>query len=168
MASRSQSQADSITNYCCFLQSVDAGAHGGGFIAELKKLRSANLLALNWKTHGKTGELQTDYVLITSHDTIPGLSLSDLESNRWTVHVEASRMVMSRSWATSFVELFPVAVLKVCLQDTLQKPQYFFHTPVMRVVISNSISQFSSSTNHLRYCCKRVPSPRQWYQSRNI
>ena len=85
MASRSQSQADSITNYCCFLQSVDAGAHGSGFIAELKKLRSANLLALNWKTRGKTGELQTDYALVTSHDTIPGLSLSDLENNHWTV-----------------------------------------------------------------------------------
>ena len=85
MASQSQSQADSITNYCCFLLSVDAGAHGGGFIVELKYLRSANLLALNWKTCGKTGELQTDYALVTSHDTIPGLSLTDLEKNRWTV-----------------------------------------------------------------------------------
>ena len=41
------------------------------------------LLALNWKKRGKTGELQTDYALFTSHDTIPGSS--DLEKNRWTV-----------------------------------------------------------------------------------
>ena len=69
MASRS------ITNYCCFLQSVAQ--------PELKDLRSANLLALNWKKRGKTGELQTDYALVTSHDTIPGSSLSEL--NCWTV-----------------------------------------------------------------------------------
>ena len=61
---------------------MDPGAHGSGFIAYL---RSANLLALNWKKRGKTGELQTDYALFTSHDTIPGSSLTDLEKNRWTV-----------------------------------------------------------------------------------
>jgi len=86
MASRSQSQADHIAYYCCFLQSVDAGArHGSGFIVELKDLQTANLLALNWKKRGKIGELQTDYALVTSHDTIPGWSLSELKSNRWTV-----------------------------------------------------------------------------------
>ena len=83
MASRSH--ADSIANYCCFLQSVDAGAHGSGFIVELKDLQRANLLALNWKRRGKTGELQTDYALVTSHDTIPGLSLSQLRLNSWTI-----------------------------------------------------------------------------------
>ena len=77
--------ADRITNYCCFLQSMDAGTHGSGFIVELNNLQSANLLALNWKKRGKTGEFQTDYALVTSHDTIPGLSLSNLELNRWTV-----------------------------------------------------------------------------------
>ena len=77
--------ANRITKYCCFLQSVNTGTHGCGFIVELKDLQCANLLALNWKKRGKTGELQTDYALITSHDTIPGSSLSELESNRWTV-----------------------------------------------------------------------------------
>ena len=81
----SQSYADRITNYCCFLQSVDAGTNGSGFIAELKDLQSANLLALDWKKRGKTGELQTDYALVTSHDTIPGLSLSQLGLNSWTI-----------------------------------------------------------------------------------
>ena len=74
---------DSIANYCCFLQSVVTGAHGNGFIVELKDLQNANLLALNWEKRGKTGELQTDYALITSHDTIPGLSLPEM--NRWIV-----------------------------------------------------------------------------------
>ena len=74
-----------ITKYCCFLQSVNTGACGSGFIVELKDLQRANLLALNWKERGKTGELQTDYALITSHDTIPGLSLSDMEKNCWIV-----------------------------------------------------------------------------------
>ena len=80
-----QSQADRIANYCCFLQSVNKGDHGSGFIVKFEGLQSANLLALNWKKRGKIGELQTDYALVTSHDTIPGLSLSKLESNRWTV-----------------------------------------------------------------------------------
>ena len=79
MASRS------VPKYCCYLQSLHTGAHGSGFVVELKDLQRANLLALNWKKRGKTGELQTDYALITSHDTIPGLSLTDLEKNRWTV-----------------------------------------------------------------------------------
>ena len=74
--------ADRITRYCCFLQSVNTGAHGSGFIVELKDLRSAKLLVLDWKERGKTGELQTDYALITSHDTIPG-SISALKN--WTV-----------------------------------------------------------------------------------
>ena len=79
MASRS------VPKYCCYLQSVNTGAHGSGFIVELKDLQTANLLALNWEKRGKTRELQTDYALITSHGTIPGLSLSDLEKNHWTV-----------------------------------------------------------------------------------
>ena len=80
-----QSQADCIANYCCFLQSVNKGDHGSGFIVKFEGLQSANLLAINWKKRGKIGELQTDYALITSHGTIPGLSLSDLEKNHWTV-----------------------------------------------------------------------------------
>ena len=77
--------ADCITEYCCFLQSVNTGVHGSGFIVELNDLQHTNLLALNWKKRGKTGELQTDYALVTSHDIIPGLSLFELESNCWTV-----------------------------------------------------------------------------------
>ena len=77
--------ADRITKYCCFLQSVNTGACGSGFIVELKDLHRANLLALNWEKRGKFGNLRTDYALVTSHDTIPGSSLSELESNRWTV-----------------------------------------------------------------------------------
>ena len=77
--------ADCITKYCCFLQSVNTEPCGSGFIVELKDLQRTNLLALNWEKRGKTGELQTDYALVTSHDTIPGLSLFELKSNRWTV-----------------------------------------------------------------------------------
>jgi len=76
---------DRIANYCCFLQSVDTGAHGSGFIVEFEGLRSVELFALNWKKRSRIGELQTNYALITSHDTIPGLSLSDCSKNRWTV-----------------------------------------------------------------------------------
>ena len=92
--------ADCITKYCCFLQSVNTGACGSGFIVELKGLQTANLLALNWKKRGKTGELQTDYALVTSHDTIPGLSLSDLEKNHWTVSCQGiqngSKLILSK------------------------------------------------------------------------
>ena len=82
---RAKASVDCITKYCCFLRSVNTGPCSTGFIVELKDLQRANLLALNWKKRGKTGELQTDYALITSHDTIPGSSLSDMEKNHWTV-----------------------------------------------------------------------------------
>ena len=81
---------DYIAKYCCLLQNAAAGGtatHGSGFIVKLEGLQSAKLLALDWKKRGKTGELETDYVLITSHDTIPGLSLSEL--NGWTVSCQA-------------------------------------------------------------------------------
>ena len=63
-------------------------SHGSGFIVEFEGLQSAKLLALDCKKAGKKEarekqktirELQTDYALVTSHDTIPGLSLSDLK-----------------------------------------------------------------------------------------
>lgn len=76
--------------YCCLLQNAAAGGtatHGSGFIVKLEGLQSAKLLVLDWKKRGKIGELETDYVLITSHDTIPGLSLSEL--NGWTVSCQA-------------------------------------------------------------------------------
>ena len=79
-----------IAKYCCLLLNAAAGGtanHGNGFIVELEGLQSAKLLALDWKKREKIGELETDYVLITSHDTIPGLSLSEL--NGWTVSCQA-------------------------------------------------------------------------------
>ena len=74
--------ADCIVSCCCFLQSV-AGDHGSGFIVEFEGLQSAVLLALDWKQRRKRGQLQTSYALITSHDTVPGLSLSTLKD--WKV-----------------------------------------------------------------------------------
>ena len=79
--------ADNFAKYCCFLQNPaveGTAAHGSGFIVEFEGLQNAKLLALNWKKREKTGELQTDYVLITSHSTIPG---SDL--NGWKVYCQA-------------------------------------------------------------------------------
>ena len=80
--------ADHIAKYCCFLQNPAAEctvACGCGFIVKLEGLLRANLLALNWKKRGKTGELQTDYALITSHDMVPGLSLAKLKTERWMI-----------------------------------------------------------------------------------
>ena len=74
---------DHISKYCCFLKSRTAEANGSGFIVEFEGLQSGELLALTWEKREKPGELQTNYALITSHDTIPGLSLSALEG--WTV-----------------------------------------------------------------------------------
>ena len=69
---------DCIANFCCFLQPVDTAAGGlSGFIVHFDGLRSAKLLAL------ESRRLQTDYALITSHDTIPGLSHSALKG--WKV-----------------------------------------------------------------------------------
>ena len=72
------------TKYCCFLRNPEGT--GCGFIVEFRGVQSANLLGLNWKRRRKIGELQTDYALITSHDTIPGSSPSDL--NGWKVSCE--------------------------------------------------------------------------------
>ena len=71
--------------FCCFLQNCKS--HGRGFIVKLTGLClwKAELLALDWKERRKTGELQTDYALVTSHHTIPGLSLADLKTEGWRV-----------------------------------------------------------------------------------
>ena len=83
-----QGRADwQITKYCCFLRK--GTAHGCGFIVEFRGVQSAKLLALEWKKQRKIGELQTDYALITSHDTIPGSSGSSSSYlNGWTVSSE--------------------------------------------------------------------------------
>ena len=72
-----------ITRFCCFLQNCKTRGHG--FIVKLEGLWNAELLALHWKERRKTGELQTDYALITSHDMIPGLSLAKLKTEGWRV-----------------------------------------------------------------------------------
>ena len=69
--------------FCCFLQNCKT--HGRGFIVKLNGLWNAKLLALHWKNREKDGKLQTEYALVTSHDTIPGLSLAELKSERWTI-----------------------------------------------------------------------------------
>ena len=87
------------------------------------------------------------------------------------IWVKIHRWAMANFHCRTWLKfLKPLAVLKVCLQDTLQMRlwQYSVHTTVMQVAISNSISQFSSSTDRSRSCCKGVQSSHQWYQSMNI
>ena len=74
---------EQITKYCCFLQNPEGTSHGCGFIM---KFKGVELFALDWKERRKIRELETDYALITSHDTIPGLSPTDL--NDWKVSCE--------------------------------------------------------------------------------
>ena len=62
---KASGNANLITNYCCFLQSVNTGARGSSFIVELKDLLCANLLALNWEKQSKAENLQTDYARVT-------------------------------------------------------------------------------------------------------
>ena len=71
-----------IANYCCFLQS-SFGANGSGFIVEFEDLQNSKLLALDWEKRKRKGKLQTNYALVTSHDTIPGSSCSELKG--WKV-----------------------------------------------------------------------------------
>ena len=81
VTSSSQGRADcQITKYCCFLQNPEGTAHGCGFIVKFEGIK---LLALDWEKRRKI-EVQTDYALITSHDTIP--DSSDL--NGWKVSCE--------------------------------------------------------------------------------
>lgn len=81
-----QPACDNIAKYCCFLQNLEFEAHGMGFIVKLEDLPSCDrkwLLIVDWKKQGKKGErAETDYVLITSHNTLSG-SLSALKG--WTV-----------------------------------------------------------------------------------
>ena len=84
--SRGQTEASAdghISKYCCFLENSNTRAHGSGFVVEFEGLQSGELLALNWERRRKHGELKTNYALITSHDTIPGLPFTEL--NGWTV-----------------------------------------------------------------------------------
>ena len=75
-----------ITKYYCFLRNPEGTPHGCGFIVEFRGVQRTKLLALDWEKRRKIGKLQTDYALITSHDTIPGSSPSDL--NGWKVSCE--------------------------------------------------------------------------------
>ena len=65
------------------MQNLTTEAYGNGFIVEFQDLLNSKLLALDWERRNRKGRLQTNYALVTSHDTIPGLSHSDL--NGWTV-----------------------------------------------------------------------------------
>ena len=71
--------ADAIAKYCCYLRGPEA-RHGSGFIVELEDLQNANLLALDAKSERE--KLQTNYALITSHNTIPG---SPKSLSKWEV-----------------------------------------------------------------------------------
>ena len=71
--------ADPIAKYCCYLRGPEA-RHGSGFIVELEDLQNANLLALDAKSERE--KLQTNYALITSHNTIPG---SPMSLSKWEV-----------------------------------------------------------------------------------
>ena len=95
-SSDDQTGADPIAKYCCFLHNRCTETRGSGFIIKFEGLQDAKLLALDWEKRGKLqenqgekeklekiGRLQTDYALITSHDTIPGLSPFDLQD--WKV-----------------------------------------------------------------------------------
>ena len=95
----------------------------------------------------KIGELETEYALITSHDTIPGLSLSGLKV--WMI----SCIEIENGHELALSDLV-CSVISCCgseslfFQDNLWVPQYCLHT-TMQVAISNSTSQFCFSMNSL-------------------
>ena len=109
-----EGRADPIVKYCCVLQTDLEGTvvHGNGFIVGFQGLQRANLLALNWKERRKTGELQTDYALITSHDTMPGLSPSALKD--WTFSCRGIE-----SGTKQKLSNFVCGVLSCCGSETL-------------------------------------------------
>ena len=74
------SKSEPIAKYCCYLRGPES-RHGSGFIVEFEDLQIANLLALDAKTEGEE-KLQTNYALITSHNTIPG---SPKSLSKWEV-----------------------------------------------------------------------------------
>ena len=141
--------ADRIANYCCFLRNFGTGTYGSGFIVEFKGLKREKLLALDWEERRKlkenpkkrrkrekrekTGKLQTDYALITSHDTIPGLSPLDLKD--WKFSCQG----IKNGNEQTLVDLV-CGVISCCGPESLfgpdtSKRKYSAHTARMQVVV---------------------------------
>lgn len=124
-----QGRADPIVKYCCVLQTDLEGAvvNGDGFIVGFQGLQEAELLALNWKERGKeTGELQTDYALITSHDTMPGLSPSALKD--WTFSCQGIESGKKQQLSN-----FVCGVISCCGSETL----FAGHSPDAKVFVAH-------------------------------
>ena len=123
-----QGRADPIVKYCCVLQTDLEGAvvNGDGFIVEFQGLQEAELLALNWRNCRKTGELQTDYALITSHDTMPGLSPSALKD--WTFSCQGIESGKKQQLSN-----FVCGVISCCGSETL----FAGHSPNAKVFVAH-------------------------------
>ena len=123
-----QGRADPIVKYCCVLQTDLEGAvvNGDGFIVEFQGLQEAKLLSLTWEKRSKTGELQTDYALITSHDTMPGLSPSAL--NNWTFSCQEIESGKKQKLSN-----FVCGVISCCGSETL----FAGHAPNAKVFVAH-------------------------------
>ena len=121
-----QGRADPIVKYCCVLQTDLKGivVNGDGFIIEFQGLQKAKLLALDWTERGKTGELQTDYALITSHDTMPGSSPSALKD--WTFSCQGIESGNEKKLSN-----FVCGVISCCGSETL----FAGHAPDAKVFV---------------------------------
>ena len=119
-----QRRADPIVKYCCVLQTDLEGVvvNGDGFIVEFQGLQEAKLLSLTWEKRSKTGELQTDYALITSHDTMPGLSPSALKD--WTFSCQGIESGKKQKLSN-----FVCGVISCCGSETL----FAGHSPDAKV-----------------------------------
>ena len=125
-----QGRADPIVKYCCVLQTDLEGTvvNGDGFIVEFQGLQEAELLALNWRNRRKTGGLQTDYALITSHDTMPGLSPSALKD--WTFSCQG---IESGKTKKQQLSNFVCGVISCCGSETL----FAGHSPDAKVFVAH-------------------------------
>lgn len=126
-----QGRADPIVKYCCVLQTDLEGAvvNGDGFIVEFQGLQEAELLALNWRNRRKTGGLQTDYALITSHDTMPGLSPSALKD--WTFSCQGIESGIKQQLSN-----FVCGVISCCGSETL----FAGHSPDAKVFVAHHVN----------------------------
>ena len=95
------------------MQNLTTEAYGNGFIVEFQDLLNSKLLALDWEKRNRKGRLQTNYALVTSHDTIPGLSLSDL--NGWTFSCQGIETPGHMNTLTSLV----CGVISCCGPESL-------------------------------------------------
>ena len=124
-----QGRADPIVKYCCVLQTDLEGAvvtDGDGFIVEFQGLQEAELLSLKWAKRNKKGKLQTDYALITSHDTMPGLSPSALKD--WTLSCQEIESGKKQKLSN-----FVCGVISCCGSETL----FAGHAPNAKVFVAH-------------------------------